>query len=384
MSPIRTYLVAGARPNFMKVAPIYRAMARRPGFEPLLVHTGQHYDWDLSESFVAELGLPRPHAALGVGSGSHGAQTARTIQAFEDLLGRDRPDLVVVVGDVNSTLGCALATAKAFDAEGRRPRIAHVEAGLRSFDRSMPEEINRVLTDAVADDLFTTEAGAGEHLRREGIPAERIHFVGNVMIDSLVGALQGLDAAAALGRHGLRRKGFALMTIHRPSNVDDRRALDRLVDLVEGVAAHCPVVLPLHPRTSARVREFGLHDRLGRSATLTGPLPYSEFLALMSAAAVVLTDSGGIQEETTYLAVPCLTLRPNTERPVTVTVGTNEVVGPDRGRVVDALGRILRGEWKPGGCPPLWDGHAAERIADVLALGSERFFSVGYRTMTKL
>jgi UDP-N-acetylglucosamine 2-epimerase (non-hydrolysing) len=366
MTPIRSLIVAGARPNFMKVAPVYRALSRRPRFEALLVHTGQHYDRNLSDTFFEELGLPAPFAALGVGSGSHGAQTARILEAFEELLWKEQPQLVLVVGDVNSTLGCSLATAKTWFADGRRARLAHVEAGLRSFDRSMPEEVNRVLTDAVSDFLFTTEAGAGENLLREGIPAGRIHFVGNVMIDSLVTALPRLDGRDVYGRLGIEKKRFALVTVHRPSNVDDRAALDRLIALLTAIEGFYPVVLPLHPRTAARAREFGLDGRLARLAAVTGPLPYSDFLALMREAAVVLTDSGGIQEETTFLGVPCLTLRANTERPVTVTMGTNEIVGLDTERVIDAMRRISAGRWKAGGCPPLWDGHAAERIADVL------------------
>jgi UDP-N-acetylglucosamine 2-epimerase (non-hydrolysing) len=366
MTRVRSLLVAGARPNFMKVAPVYRALSRRARFDASIVHTGQHYDKRLSDTFFEELGLPAPCAELGVGSGRHGAQTGRVLEAFEALLWKEQPHLVLVVGDVNSTLGCALAAAKTWFADGRRPLIAHVEAGLRSFDRSMPEEVNRVLTDAVADVLFTTEAGARENLLREGISDERIHFVGNVMIDSLVTVLPRLDGHDVCGRLGVEKKRYALVTVHRPSNVDDRAALEQLIELLAAIEEFYPVVLPLHPRTAARAREFGLEGRLARLAAVTGPLPYTDFLALMKEAAVVLTDSGGIQEETTFLGVPCLTLRANTERPVTVAVGTNEVVGLDSARVVDAVRRVSAGRWKSGACPPLWDGHAAERIADVL------------------
>jgi UDP-N-acetylglucosamine 2-epimerase (non-hydrolysing) len=350
----------------MKVAPIYRQLSRRARFEVLLVHTGQHYDRNLSDTFFDELGLPAPHAVLAVGSLRHGAQTARVLEAFEELLWKDQPDLVIVVGDVNSTLGCSLASAKATLTNGKRPRLAHVEAGLRSFDRSMPEEVNRVLTDAISDYLFTTEADARDNLLREGISNERIHFVGNVMIDSLIALLPRSRRSDVLERLGVQNKRYALVTMHRPSNVDGRLELEALVDLLTDVQRFFPVVFPLHPRTAARARDFGLEPRLKHLAVVTGPLPYTEFLGLMNGAAVVLTDSGGIQEETTFLGVPCVTLRSTTERPVTITVGTNELVGLDRRCVLEAVQRISAGQWKLGQCPPLWDGRAAERIAEVL------------------
>ncbi len=358
-------LVAGARPNFMKVAPILRAWeARAPGLAPVLVHTGQHYDAAMSDVFFAELGIPAPGVHLAVGPGSHGAQTARVLEAFEAyLLGLPAlPRGVVVVGDVNSTVACTLAAAKL------TVPVAHVEAGLRSFDRTMPEEINRVVTDAVADLLLTSEPAGALNLSREGVDPGRVIFVGNVMIDTLV---QQLEAARALGmpaRLGLPPKGYALVTLHRPSNVDDPARLAELVAFLQETAARTPVVFPLHPRTRGRLEAGGLFKALDEApgVSLLGPLSYRENLGLMEKARVVLTDSGGIQEETTFLGVPCLTLRKNTERPVTVSLGTNTLVGDDLDAARASLNALEAGRYKAGVSIEGWDGHAAERVVAAL------------------
>ena len=363
---MRILVVAGARPNFMKVAPILRA-AQAFGTETCLVHTGQHYDAAMSEAFFRDLGLPSPDHHLGVGSGSHAVQTARIMEAFEPVLRQERPDWVVVVGDVNSTLACALVASKLHEEIGAR--IAHVEAGLRSGDWRMPEEVNRVLTDRLSDLLLTPSLDARPNLIAEGIPDDRIVFVGNVMIDTL---LQQLPAARALGvpaRSGLVAGNYALVTLHRPSNVDDPGLLATAIDALDAVSEEMPVVLPLHPRTRANAERFGLADRLARFR-VTAPLGYTEMLGLTDGAAVVLTDSGGLQEETTVLGVPCVTLREQTERPVTVTEGTNRMVPwpLERGGVLAAFraalsaGRGPVGSRVPGG----WDGRAAERVVEAL------------------
>jgi len=355
--------VVGARPNFMKIAPIMHAMSRYPDrLAQILVHTGQHYDDEMSQVFFDDLGLPQPDVYLGVGSGSHAEQTAKVMLAFEPVLKEQKPDLVLVVGDVNSTLACALVCAK-MDVP-----VAHVEAGLRSFDRTMPEEINRVLTDQIADLLFTTERDADENLRREGVTEEKIHFVGNVMIDTLLRHKERALALDVLGEYGLQPQGYALLTLHRPSNVDVPEVLSGILDALAEIQARLPILFPAHPRTVRRVREFGFEARLAAMPYLrvTEPLGYLEFLNLMANARLVLTDSGGIQEETTILGVPCLTLRENTERPVTVTQGTNTVVGSDPQRIVAEALAILDGKGKAGRVPELWDGKAAERIVAIL------------------
>jgi UDP-N-acetylglucosamine 2-epimerase (non-hydrolysing) len=361
--PLKILHVVGARPNFMKVGPIMREMARyRDRFEQVLVHTGQHYDEAMSKVFFVDLGLPEPDFYLGVGSGSHAVQTARVMTAFEPILLEQAPDLTIVVGDVNSTLACALVAAKLL------VPVAHVEAGLRSGDRTMPEEINRILTDQIADHLFTTSRGAGENLEREGVPTEKIHFVGNVMIDTL---LQHSRKALELDishHYGLERSSYALLTLHRPSNVDKRETLDGILEALERIAGRLPILFPAHPRTVERLDEFGFRERLA-SATrihLVEPLGYIEFLSLMANARVVLTDSGGIQEETTILGVPCLTLRENTERPVTITEGTNQLVGRETDRIVGAVDGVLESGRPDGRIPELWDGHAAERLVKSL------------------
>ena len=347
----------------MKIAPLMDVMVRTPGIEPILVHTGQHYDERMSDLFFRELGIPAPDHYLGVGSGTHARQTAQVMMRLEPLLEELRPDLVLVVGDVNSTLAAALVASKL------GIRLAHVEAGLRSFDRSMPEEVNRVVTDALSDLLFTTERSAEENLRREGIAEEKIHFVGNVMIDTL---LRHRDRAEALGvpaRFGLPPGEYAVVTLHRPSNVDAPDALGRMVDVVVAVQERLPVVFPVHPRTRGRLAEAGLLTRLEAlpEVRLTEPLGYLEFLGLMAGARLVLTDSGGVQEETTILGVPCLTVRENTERPVTITHGTNRLVGTEPARIIAAVDETLAAPRPDGRRPELWDGRAAERIVGVLA-----------------
>lgn len=362
--------VVGARPNFMKIAPIMREMTKCPReFDQVLVHTGQHYDDSMSKVFFEDLELPPPDVYLGVGSGSHAQQTASIMLAFEPVLEEWEPDLVLVVGDVNSTLACTLVASKASFGKLRTGiPVAHVEAGLRSFDRTMPEEINRVLTDQIADLLFTTERDANENLLHEGVAEERIHFVGNVMIDSLLRHKERALALDVLGEYGLEPQGFALLTLHRPSNVDVPEVLSGVLDALEQIQVRLPILFPAHPRTMKRVQAFGFEERLATMPALrvTEPLGYLEFLNLMTNAQLVLTDSGGIQEETTILGVPCLTLRKNTERPVTVTQGTNTVVGCDPERIVaEALAR-LDGKGKAGQVPELWDGQAASRIVEVV------------------
>lgn len=357
--------VVGARPNFMKVAPVVEAMERRGSeFAPLVVHTGQHYDALMSDAFFKDLGLPRPDVYLGVGSGSHAQQTAAVMQLFEPVVLEHKPDWVLVVGDVNSTLACALVCSKL------GIRVAHVEAGLRSRDRSMPEEINRILTDQLADLLLTPSADADVNLLAEGIPAGRIRLVGNVMIDSLLKHLAVAESSRVREEFGVEEREYAVVTLHRPSNVDDAETLRRILSALERVGERLPVIFPAHPRTQKNLSEFRLSEALNASGRVrvVEPLGYMDFLRLYSGARLVLTDSGGIQEETTALGIPCLTLRENTERPVTVELGTNRVVGTDDARIVAeaeaALERARTGE--PPRVPPLWDGRTAERILDAL------------------
>jgi UDP-N-acetylglucosamine 2-epimerase (non-hydrolysing) len=358
---LRFLLVAGARPNFMKVAPIWHAAQRRDDVEVVLVHTGQHYDPNMSDVFFAELGLPQPDEFLGVGSGTHAEQTAKVMLAFEPVLHQHQPDVVVVVGDVNSTLACALVAVKI------GIRVAHVEAGLRSEDRSMPEEINRIATDAISDYLFTSSRDADANLLREGIPASRIFFVGNVMVDTLLAHReQAMQKSAILSRLGIQEKEYAVMTLHRPSNVDHEGALHRMVEIILRTQQRIPVVFPLHPRTRTRLGER-VERLVDAGVILTEPLGYLDFLRLMCSARVVLTDSGGIQEETTVLGIPCLTLRENTERPITLTQGTNHLVGTQPEYVVSVLDRVLSGQTgEHRTVPEGWDGRAAQRIVETL------------------
>lgn len=352
-------IVVGARPNFIKAAPVLRELGRM-GLAVRLVHTGQHYDREMSDVFFDGLQMPKPDVYLGVGSGSHAEQTAAVIVGLERELLSHRPDMLIVVGDVNSTMASALAAAKL------GVPVAHVEAGLRSFDRSMPEEINRIVTDSVSELLLTSEESANRNLAREGHPPEHIRFVGNVMIDSL---LANLDRAAAMdvpGRLGLAHGGYAVLTLHRPSNVDDAGALAEILSAVAEISKELPVVFPAHPRTSKRLGGCELPSGM----RVLPPLGYLEFLSLMRGARLVFTDSGGIQEETTVLGIPCLTLRENTERPVTVELGTNTLVGRDRARILAASRAALDGKTKKGTIPPLWDGRTAQRIAEEIAAWS--------------
>lgn len=358
MGSLRVLAVAGARPNFMKIAPLLQELEKRGAFEVFLVHTGQHYDASMSDRFFVELGIRQPDVNLEVGSGSHAAMTAQVLQRVEPILQEQTPDVLVVVGDVNSTIASALAAVKL------GIPVAHVEAGLRSFDRTMPEEINRVLTDAISEWLFVTEPAGVENLRREGVDPRRIHLVGNVMIDTLLAHVADARRRKVPAGLGLAPGGYAVLTLHRPSNVDDPERLGRLFDLLEEIHRTIPIVFPMHPRTAAALRQ-----RLGGrrvALSVTDPLGYLDFLGLMADARVVLTDSGGIQEETTVLGVPCLTLRDNTERPATVSQGTNRLVGSDPDAIRAELRKVLTGEGPAGSIPDLWDGRAAARICDVL------------------
>ena len=353
---MRIVHVVGARPNLMKLAPVYRALACIGRTDQIVVHTGQHYDFNMSDVFFQQLGIASPDINLQVGSASHTKQTAEIMTRFESVADELKPDLVVVYGDVNSTVAAALVGAKL------RIPLAHVEAGLRSFDRSMPEEINRLVTDQLADFLFTPSEDANRNLDREGISGDKVHLVGNVMIDTLVRMLPA--AQNHVPDHLPRR--FALVTLHRPSNVDDLDWLKNMLESLRQIGSDLSVVFPVHPRTRQRMDAIGLN---GSSSTLClmEPLPYLSFLALQERAAVVITDSGGIQEETTYLGVPCLTVRENTERPITTETGTNTLVGRDPERIRGEVENILRGRKKKGQVPRLWDGHAGERIAEVLS-----------------
>jgi UDP-N-acetylglucosamine 2-epimerase (non-hydrolysing) len=348
---MRICLVAGARPNFMKVAPIIKALQARGHDDWFLVHTGQHYDAKLSDIFFKELGVPEPDVWLGVGSGSHAEQTAKVMMSIEPVLLERKPDIVLVVGDVNSTVAASLVASKL------GIKLAHVEAGLRSGDRTMPEEINRIVTDVLADLLFTTSEDAHEHLAHEGIAKEKIHFVGNVMVDSL---LTHLDAAK---KRATPDGKYAVLTLHRPSNVDDPEKFAGLMRAIDRIAQEIPVIFPVHPRTAARVAE--LKDLRGDIRTME-PLGYLDFLALTANASLILTDSGGIQEESTVLGVPCLTMRENTERPVTISHGTNVLVGTKPDAIVAAALASIRSPKKSGSIPPLWDGRASERIVNIL------------------
>ena len=359
--------VVGARPNFMKIAPVIRAMnGATPPLPVRLLHTGQHYDPEMNSQYFQGLGIPDPDINLEVGSASHAVQTAEILRRFEPVLDREHPAAVLVVGDVNSTLACALVAVK------KGIAVIHVEAGLRSFDRGMPEEINRVLTDQISDLLFTTEKSARENLLREGIPESRIHFVGNVMIDTLRYSLkEAVSAAQTLSQHGAPadwgQRGFAVLTLHRPSNVDDPGTLRAVLGAIREISRRLPVAFTMHPRTRAKIEQHGLGAVLEAASIIcVPPLGYLEMLGLMQAARLVLTDSGGIQEETTALGVPCVTLRENTERPITVEQGTNTVVGSSPEHILAAVDDILRTGGKAGRVPELWDGRASQRIAAVL------------------
>jgi len=362
---VKTILsVVGARPNFMKVAPLYRALKAYSGsIDHRIVHTGQHYDRAMSKVFFEDLELPHPDFYLGIGSGSHAEQTAKIMVEFEKVLGAHPADMVIVVGDVNSTLACSLVSVK------QGIPVAHVEAGLRSFDRAMPEEINRLLTDAVAQMLFVTEPSGVANLRREGVDEAKIHHVGNVMIDSLVHYRPKAEHSRVLESLEIRAGKFALVTLHRPSNVDDAGSLGRIVQALSKLAERLPVVFPVHPRTRKMIENFNLTKATSSAPrlTITEPFGYFDFLKLMMNAALVLTDSGGIQEETTFLGVPCLTLRDSTERPITVEIGTNTLCGSDVAVALRSASEILDGKARKGRIPELWDGKAGERIARSIA-----------------
>jgi UDP-N-acetylglucosamine 2-epimerase (non-hydrolysing) len=354
--------VVGARPNLVKIAPLLHEMRKHQEIHPLLVHTGQHYDGQLSEVFFRQMSIGEPDVNLEVGSGSHAWQTAEILKRIEPVLLKHKPDLVLVVGDVNSTIAASLAAVKLGIS------VAHVESGLRSFDRTMPEEINRVLTDALADYLFVTEEDAVDNLLREGRSRERIYLVGNVMIDALQYFLPLAQKSRLAEELGLKKDNgfhsFAVLTLHRPSNVDSSENLESLLNVIDEVAERLPVVFPVHPRTQKIIERLG--GRGSSRLKLIPPVGYLDFLFLLSRAKLVLTDSGGIQEETTALGVPCLTLRENTERPVTVRQGTNELVGLDSSKILNGVDTVLAGKWKAGRLPQFWDGHAARRIVDIL------------------
>lgn len=355
-------LIVGARPNFMKMAPLYFEMARTKSLQPLIVHTGQHYDYAMSQAFFEDLELPEAHHFLGAGSGSHAEQTARVMIEFEKVLLAEKPDLVVVFGDVNSTLACSLTAKKLL------VPVAHVEAGLRSFDETMPEEINRRVTDAVSDLLFTPSADGDEQLIREGVAKNRIHRVGNIMIDSLIHILEHISQerqGEIVESYGLEKNTYVLVTLHRPSNVDTKDSLEGILSYLNRLSERAPVVFPMHPRTRKNIETFGIDASFRDTFRIIEPVRYREFITLQKHARFVLTDSGGIQEETTYLGLPCLTLRPNTERPITITEGTNELA--DLGNIEEQSARILSGQWKSGKVPSLWDGRTAERINKVIA-----------------
>jgi len=357
----------GARPNFVKVAPFVKRIqefnASHPlsqSIEHILVHTGQHYDYNLSKVFFDELHIPTPDIYLGVGSGTHAEQTAKIMLAFEEVLSRFNPHLVVVVGDVNSTLACALTAVKA------GYHVAHIEAGLRCYDRTLPEEVNRLLTDAIADLLFAPSEDAVSNLRKENIEEERIFFVGNIMIDCLIEHKREIENSQILQKLGLTPKNYALLTLHRNKNVDEAEILRGILRAVNRLSEQISIVFPVHPRTSKRIKEFGLDDLISSNILVLEPLGYADFQKLLKRAKFVMTDSGGIQEETTFYGVPCLTLRETTERPITVTVGTNEIVGVEAESIIHWGQKALKNEWKKGSIPNLWDGKTSHRILQIL------------------
>jgi UDP-N-acetylglucosamine 2-epimerase (non-hydrolysing) len=360
---LRIVNIVGARPNFIKIAPILKEMAKYPErISPILVNTGQHYDREMVDIFFQDLDIPNPDISLGVGSGSHAQQTARIMMAFEEVCQELSPNLVLVVGDVNSTLACSLVASKL------GIKVAHVESGLRSFDRTMPEEINREVTDLLSDFLFTTSEDANQNLVKIGISEGKVFFVGNVMIDSLNGHLSRARKRPTLSNLGLVRKEFAVVTLHRPSNVDNSLVLSGLLDVFEEIQQRIQLVFPAHPRTVKNIENFKLQDKVRgmENLKIISPLGYLDFLSLLDRSKFVLTDSGGLQEETTVLGVPCLTLRENTERPVTIRLGTNILVGLNLKKILNEANNILDGRMKEGQVPPLWDGHASQRIVDVL------------------
>jgi UDP-N-acetylglucosamine 2-epimerase (non-hydrolysing) len=361
LRPVTVHLIVGARPNFMKIAPLYKRLKADPAtFRPIVVHTGQHYDYNMSEVFFQDLELPQPDIHLGVGSASHAHQTAKIMMAYEDICLKESPDWAIVVGDVNSTLACALVAKKLL------LPLAHLEAGLRSFDRTMPEEINRLITDALADLLWTPSEDADQNLTREGVDPKRICRVGNIMIDALEMMRSVVEARHAYQRYGLKPREYAVMTLHRPANVDSPEQLRRIVGAIQRMAEKLPIFFPVHPRTRQRLQEAGWWSSLlaCRQVKMIDPLGYCDFMSLIFHCRLVITDSGGLQEETTYLGIPCLTLRENTERPITVTHGTNKLVTIED--LEENFTRALRGNWKKGTIPAMWDGRTAERVVTSL------------------
>lgn len=359
--------VAGARPNFIKIAPLNRAFKKRADkFNHLICHTGQHFDKNMSKIFFDELEMPEPDFNLGVGGGTHADQTARIMIEFEKIMNQEKPDLILVPGDVNSTLACSVVASK------MGIPIGHVEAGLRSFDRSMPEEINRIVTDVLSDLLFVSEESGLVNLKNEGVADEKVHFVGNIMIDSLVHFLPSIEQSNILTKHQLTPSEYTLLTFHRPSNVDDKASLTNLVGMLNRLAGQTRLVFPVHPRTRKNLEEYGLLNELDQDILLLDPMGYMDFLALTQSSRLVITDSGGIQEETTFLGVQCITVRDSTERPVTVTEGTNQLIGIDLNKVEEAAEEVLAGKIKKGKIPKLWDGKTAERIVRIL-LDSRKF-----------
>jgi UDP-N-acetylglucosamine 2-epimerase (non-hydrolysing) len=354
--------IVGARPNFMKIAPIHREMNQHASLNPLLLHTGQHYDEKMSRLFFHDLGLPEPDVYLGVGSGTHTEQTAKIMLAFEKVLLKEKPDLIIVVGDVNSTAACSLVAAK------MGIKIAHVEAGLRSFDRTMPEELNRMVTDTLADLLFVTEKSGLENLKNEGISDDKVFFTGNVMIDSLIYFLDKAKTSKILSDLKINNNSYMLVTLHRPSNVDVKENLEKIFHVFSEIGDDTTIVFPMHPRTRKMIDTFGISDIASRikGLIITDPIGYLDFMQLMQNAQMVLTDSGGIQEETTYLKIPCLTIRENTERPITIEVGTNILTGPNPEKILGEVQKFKSGEVKKGTIPELWDGRAAERIVNII------------------
>jgi UDP-N-acetylglucosamine 2-epimerase (non-hydrolysing) len=358
---IKILSVVGARPNFIKISPVHKAFQKyKDTVVHKICHTGQHFDEKMSKVFFDELEMPRPDFYLGVSGGSHAEQTARIMIEFEKILLSEKPDMVIVPGDVNSTMAASIVASKL------GTLIAHVEAGLRSFDRTMPEEINRLVTDALSDLLFITEDSGLQHLKHEGIDKKKIHFVGNVMIDSLVSYLPKIDQSGILAQLGIEAQKYILVTFHRPANVDDPIYLERLISLLNDFSVYGSVVFPVHPRTKNNFRENDLLDKFSDNVLLLDPIGYIDFLHLTKNSALVVTDSGGIQEETTFLGVQCITVRNNTERPVTVDTGTNHLIGTDLKKVKEAVASVMNGKVKKGNIPELWDGNAAGRIASIV------------------
>ena len=357
----KIHLIAAARPNFMKIAPLFHALVDSDRWEPFVVHTGQHYDFNMSDAFFRDLGLPAPAHNLGVGSGSHAEQTGGVMISYEKICQESRPDAIIVVGDVNSTAACAMVGTKLWIP------VVHLEAGLRSRDRRMPEEINRLVTDAIADVLWTPSTDADENLLGEGVAQEKITMIGNIMIDSFELLRSRIESSHSRSQFGLEGKDFAVVTLHRPSNVDDRDILTTIVGELTKVSQRIPLAFVVHPRTKKTLTSFGLYEKLTNSPgiVLVDPLPYIDFMGLATRAKFVITDSGGLQEETTYLGIPCLTLRDNTERPITITQGTNRLVKP--GELLQSVEAILAGDWSTGSRPRYWDGNTAQRATEDLS-----------------